>query len=315
LKSLKFNIWASTDIGNRRLDKAFRESSRHGPIYLFFSVNASGQFCGVARMTSPVDYAASSNLWTQTDKWKGRMSVRWLFVKDIPNAQLRHIRVWSNDNKPVTNSRDTQELPAEVGGVMLRMFWEMQGKSVLLANLASEGADEEQRQSVQMEHRQSLQTEHRQSLPMEHRQSLQLDHRQSVQMDHRQSLQSDHRQSLQSDLSRSENYSRHQSCTSIEDRPNRNSYQPPPLDAAKDYRSFAGPNRRNTIASATSNRLATSTTPTSGMRSQEYLPMYPERYADPSGYRALMAHYAHQGDSHVYPAFRHPRYDDDARYF
>ena len=39
-KSLKFNIWASTEIGNRRLDKAYRESSRAGPIYLFFSVNA-----------------------------------------------------------------------------------------------------------------------------------------------------------------------------------------------------------------------------------------------------------------------------------
>jgi YT521-B-like domain len=39
-KSLKFNIWASTEIGNRRLDKAYRESYRSGPIYLFFSVNA-----------------------------------------------------------------------------------------------------------------------------------------------------------------------------------------------------------------------------------------------------------------------------------
>ena len=39
-KSLKYEIWASTDLGNKRLDKAFRESADKGPIYLFFSVNA-----------------------------------------------------------------------------------------------------------------------------------------------------------------------------------------------------------------------------------------------------------------------------------
>lgn len=49
-KSLKHEIWSSTALGNQRLDKAFRESATRGPIYLFFSVNASGHFCGVAQM-------------------------------------------------------------------------------------------------------------------------------------------------------------------------------------------------------------------------------------------------------------------------
>ena len=31
-----------------------------------------------------------------------------MYVKDVPNSQLRHIRLENNDNKPVTNSRDTQ---------------------------------------------------------------------------------------------------------------------------------------------------------------------------------------------------------------
>lgn len=39
-KSLKYEIWASTDLGNKRLDKAFTESADAGPIYLLFSVNA-----------------------------------------------------------------------------------------------------------------------------------------------------------------------------------------------------------------------------------------------------------------------------------
>jgi hypothetical protein len=39
-KSLKYEIWSSTDPGNKRLDKAFKENAGRGSIYLFFSVNA-----------------------------------------------------------------------------------------------------------------------------------------------------------------------------------------------------------------------------------------------------------------------------------
>lgn len=53
-KSLKYEIWSSTDPGNKRLDKAFRENGTRGPIYLFFSVNTSGHFCGMAEMLTPV---------------------------------------------------------------------------------------------------------------------------------------------------------------------------------------------------------------------------------------------------------------------
>ncbi|PKC63622.1 YTH-domain-containing protein [Rhizophagus irregularis] len=130
-KSLKYDIWASTEIGNRRLDKAFRESADKGPIYLFFSVNASGHFCGMAQMLTPVDYTTSSSVWAQ-DKWKGVFKVKWIFVKDIPNGQLRHIRVVNNENKPVTNSRDTQELYPEPGREMLKIFYEYRSKTSIL---------------------------------------------------------------------------------------------------------------------------------------------------------------------------------------
>lgn len=43
-KSLKYEIWSSTDPGNKRLDKAFKECAGRGPIYLFFSVNARYEF-------------------------------------------------------------------------------------------------------------------------------------------------------------------------------------------------------------------------------------------------------------------------------
>lgn len=42
-KSLKYEIWSSTDPGNKRLDKAFKETANRGPIYLFFSVNGRSE--------------------------------------------------------------------------------------------------------------------------------------------------------------------------------------------------------------------------------------------------------------------------------
>lgn len=132
-KSLKYEIWASTDKGNQRLDKAFRESAQNGPIYLFYSVNASGHFCGMAQMLTPLDYATSSNVWAQDGKWKGTFKVRWIYVKDLPNNQLRHIRLTNTPEcKPVTQSRDTQELTPEAGREVLRIMADYSAKTSLL---------------------------------------------------------------------------------------------------------------------------------------------------------------------------------------
>lgn len=119
-RSIKYNIWCSTDHGNKRLDAAFREQEGKGPVYLIYSVNGSGHFCGIAQMMSPVDYNKSAGVWAQ-DKWKGQFTVKWIYVKDVPNSQLRHIRLENNENKPVTNSRDTQEVLLEKGKQVLRI--------------------------------------------------------------------------------------------------------------------------------------------------------------------------------------------------
>ncbi|XP_044118627.1 YTH domain-containing family protein 1 [Neovison vison] len=120
-RSIKYSIWCSTEHGNRRLDGAFRAAGSRAPVYLLFSVNGSGHFCGLAEMKSPVDYGASAGVWAQ-DKWKGKFDVKWIFVKDVPNNQLRHIRLENNDNKPVTNSRDTQEVPLEKAKQVLKII-------------------------------------------------------------------------------------------------------------------------------------------------------------------------------------------------
>lgn len=60
-------------------------------------------------MTGRVDFNKSMDFWQQ-DKWNGYFSVKWHIIKDVPNPQLRHIILENNDHKPVTNSRDTQEV-------------------------------------------------------------------------------------------------------------------------------------------------------------------------------------------------------------
>lgn len=121
-RSIKYEIWCSTDHGNKRLDDAFKERHKDGGnILLFFSVNGSGHFCGMAQMMTAVDYNSTSSVWSQ-DKWKGKFKVKWIYVKDVPNNQLRHITLENNENKPVTNSRDTQEVPNAKGVEVLQIL-------------------------------------------------------------------------------------------------------------------------------------------------------------------------------------------------
>ena len=120
-RSIKYGIWCSTEHGNKRLDSAYREREDKGPVYLFYSVNGSGHFCGMAQMASAVDYHSLRDVWAQS-KWKGEIKVKWIYVKDVPNSQLRHIRLENNENKPVTNSRDTQEVPPEKGKQVLKII-------------------------------------------------------------------------------------------------------------------------------------------------------------------------------------------------
>ncbi|XP_072976849.1 uncharacterized protein [Typha angustifolia] len=127
-KSIKYNVWSSTSSGNRRLDIAYEDAKRKSvgkprncPIFLFFSVNTSGQFCGVAEMVGPVDFDKDMDFWQQ-DKWSGSFPVKWHFIKDVANASFRHILLENNENKPVTNSRDTQEIPYSAGISMLKIF-------------------------------------------------------------------------------------------------------------------------------------------------------------------------------------------------
>jgi len=127
-KSIKYNVWSSTPNGNKKLQCIYEDAQRIAagnprgcPVFLFFSVNASGQFCGVAEMTGPVDFRKDMDFWQQ-DKWSGSFPVKWHIIKDLPNPNFRHIILENNENKPVTNSRDTQEIWYKQGIEMLKIF-------------------------------------------------------------------------------------------------------------------------------------------------------------------------------------------------
>lgn len=132
--SVMHGVWTSTEKGNHRLNKAWMRTSQRGPIYLFFSVNGSGRFCGMAQMVSGLDYTQSSNIWAEGDRWKGLFHVHWLILKDIPNARLRHITLLNTvERKPITQSRDTQELLPEAAVELLHIFQTHQSVSSLFA--------------------------------------------------------------------------------------------------------------------------------------------------------------------------------------
>uniref|UniRef100_A0A7N0UJ65 YTH domain-containing family protein n=1 Tax=Kalanchoe fedtschenkoi TaxID=63787 RepID=A0A7N0UJ65_KALFE len=127
-KSIKYNVWSSTPNGNKKLDKAYEDAQRVAekdsqgcPVFLFFSVNASGNFCGVAEMMGRVDFHKDMDFWQQ-DKWSGSFPVKWHFIKDVPNVKFRHITLENNENNPVTYSRDTQEVMIKPGLEVLKIF-------------------------------------------------------------------------------------------------------------------------------------------------------------------------------------------------
>lgn len=122
-KSMKYQIWSSTQEGNKKLNDCFLKCSLEKiPIFLFFSVNGSGQFVGACKMISEVSFKDKCPHWSQSEKWVGKFKVEWIYIKDIPNKAFKSITVPTNDYKPVSNSRDTQEIPLAEGMKVLKVF-------------------------------------------------------------------------------------------------------------------------------------------------------------------------------------------------
>jgi len=134
-KSIKYCVWSSSKNGNIILTNAFHAShEKGGEVYLFFSCNGSGRFVGVARMKTPCDLNKSFELWTQDGKWMGLFDVEWVFIKDVPFKEFKDIKITMKDGeiKPVSNSRDTQEIPFEQGKIMIEKIAQFQNSNTIL---------------------------------------------------------------------------------------------------------------------------------------------------------------------------------------
>ena len=134
-KSIKYNVWSSSKDGNLTLSNAFRITEENkGNVYLFFSCNGSGRYQGVARMKTPCDETKTFGLWTQDGKWPGLFDVEWLFIKDVPFKEFKNIIITMKDGemKPISNSRDTQEIPYEQAKIMIQKIAEYQNTNTIL---------------------------------------------------------------------------------------------------------------------------------------------------------------------------------------
>ena len=134
-KSIKYGVWSSSKNGNLTLSNAFQISKeKNGNVYLFFSCNGSGRYVGIARMKTPCDEGRTFDFWTQDGKWTGLFDVEWLFIKDVPFKEFKDIIITMKDGeiKPISNARDTQEVPFEQAKIMVEKIAKYQNSNTIL---------------------------------------------------------------------------------------------------------------------------------------------------------------------------------------
>eukprot|EP00071_Canis_lupus_P008857 XP_005626411.1 probable ATP-dependent RNA helicase YTHDC2 [Canis lupus familiaris] len=111
-------IWSTTPSNERKLNRAFWESSM---VYLVFSVQGSGHFQGFSRMSSEIGREKSQD-WGSAGLG-GVFKVEWVRKESLPFQFAHHLLNPWNDNKKVQISRDGQELEPQVGEQLLQL-WE-----------------------------------------------------------------------------------------------------------------------------------------------------------------------------------------------
>ena len=134
-KSIKYGVWSSSKNGNLTLSKAFElTKEKNGNVYLIFSCNGSGRYVGIARMKTPCDENRTFEFWTQDGKWPGLFDVEWLFIKDVPFKEFKDIIITMKDGetKPISNARDTQEVPFEQAKIMFEKISKYQNSNTIL---------------------------------------------------------------------------------------------------------------------------------------------------------------------------------------
>jgi hypothetical protein len=122
------NKWATTKNNSRKLNEALESSY----VILLFSANKSGCFQGFALMTNFI-----SNYYDKRDNniWKigeggnatrfnlgASFDIEWISHSELTFHKMKNLYNPMNNNEPVAKSRDTQELPKDLGIKICKMF-------------------------------------------------------------------------------------------------------------------------------------------------------------------------------------------------
>ena len=134
-KAIKYGVWSSSKNGNLTLSNAFQiTKEKNGNVFLFYSCNGSGRYVGIACMKTANDESRTFEFWTQDNKWTGLFDVEWLFIKDVPFKEFKDIIITMKDGetKPISNARDTQEVPFEQAKIMVEKIAKYQNSNTIL---------------------------------------------------------------------------------------------------------------------------------------------------------------------------------------
>jgi hypothetical protein len=139
-KSIKYNVWSSTNFGNTKLNSEFKAR----PVFLLFSAYKTNQFTGLARMKSEVNFKNVFPLWAR-DNWRGTFEVEWLLVKDVPFREFRNVKCEQREKKvngeynfinystkSLTNSPDCQKLCTAEGKEIVNIMVNYQNRNSIL---------------------------------------------------------------------------------------------------------------------------------------------------------------------------------------
>jgi len=141
-KSIKYNIWSSTNFGNNKLNLEYQ--NKQGKVYLLFSTYKSNQFTGFAQMKSEVNFKNTFPLWAR-DNWRATFNIEWLLIKDVPFKEFRNINCVKREKKSngeynfinystksLSNSPDCQTIPTSEAKEIIQCMVDYQNKNSIL---------------------------------------------------------------------------------------------------------------------------------------------------------------------------------------
>ena len=72
--------------------------------------------------------------WTQDGKWTGLFDAEWIFIKGVHFYEFKDIIITMKDGeiKPISNARDTQEIPFEQAKIVLEKIANYQNSNTIL---------------------------------------------------------------------------------------------------------------------------------------------------------------------------------------